>query len=235
MKRAPEQCVGPAGRHTLVERVADVGAGRVIALLEPLVTQQRRARLAEVLAQRLDSVTLVMDAPHDPHNGAAVLRSCDAFGVTRVHVVERHERFLAGRAVALGAQRWVEVLKYGEAASAVQRLRADGFALVATHPRGELGLSDLARFARLALVLGNEHAGIGSDLASSCAAGVRVPMRGFVESLNLSVTAAILVQAATAGRPGDLSPERRRTLYAAGLVQSVPRARDVLRARGLEL
>jgi len=207
----------------------------VVDVLEPLATAARRARLTEVIAARLRSVTVTMDAPHDPHNGAAVMRSCDAFGVYRIHVVERKETFSASGAVAKGTERWVDVLPHATVPSAVESLREDGYRLVGTHPEGELTPGDLVDIPRLALVMGNEHDGICEELAAACDLRVRVPMRGFVESLNVSVTAAILLSQATAGRPGDLDPLTQRRLYARGLALSVPRALDILEAHGIEL
>ncbi len=83
---------------------------------------------------------------------------------------------------------------------------------------------------RVALIVGHEHDGIRAELEHAAAHRVRVPMRGFVESLNVSVAAALLLRAATMGRPGDLPETDRRRLYARGLVRSVPRALDVLAA-----
>ncbi len=213
----------------------DLSPGVVVELLEPMVGDARRRRIQEVAGRRLDSVAVVMDAPHDPHNGAAVIRSCDAFGVSRLHVVERSEAFLVASGVTKGTDRWVEVVRHGGDATVVQTAHAADHALVTTHPEGRLAPEDLATLPRLTLVLGNEHQGISAELAGAARASVRVPMRGFVESLNVSVAAAILLYAATRGRPGDLSPERRQLLYARGLFRSVPRAAEVLdgfRARG---
>ncbi|HHH29475.1 MAG TPA: TrmH family RNA methyltransferase [Polyangiaceae bacterium] len=207
----------------------------VIAVLEPLAREERRARLQQVIAERLDSVTVAMDAPHDPHNGAAVMRSCDAFGVYRIHVVERVEAFSASGAVAKGSERWVDVVPHRDVASAVESLRRSGHVLVGTHPDGERTPDELASIPRLALVMGNEHDGICEELAAACEERVRVPMRGFVESLNVSVTAAILLSHATQRREGDLPTLTQRRLYAKGLTLSVPRALDVLAARGIEL
>jgi tRNA (guanosine-2'-O-)-methyltransferase len=89
---------------------------------------------------------------------------------------------------------------------------------------------DLASVERVALVLGNERDGIGDTLRAACTRSVRVPMRGFVESLNVSVTAAILLSAATVGRSGDLDEASRRRLYARGLYFSLTRAEDLLNA-----
>jgi tRNA (guanosine-2'-O-)-methyltransferase len=209
---------------------ADWTTEEVIRVLEPFVGERRRARIEEVVAQRLGSVTVLMDGPRDPHNAAAVMRSCDAFGVQELHVVPRDEPFVAGKMVAKGTERWVDVVHHEEPSAAVTALQARGFELVASHPAGELEPEALARIPRVALIVGHEHDGIREELEHAAAHRVRVPMRGFVESLNVSVAAALLLRAATEGRPGDLPQEDRRRLYARGLVRSVPRALDVLAA-----
>ncbi len=208
-------------------------AAEVVRTLEPLSTERRRARLKEVIAKRLASVAIMFDAPHDPHNGAAVIRSCEAFGVQTLHVVERIERFLAASSVSRSAEQWVDVVCHQTADAAVAAVTSAGLEMVAAHPDGELLPEDLAKIPRVVIVLGNERDGISEDLAERCAKRVRVPMRGFVESLNVSVTAAVLLASATRGREGDLGEEARARLYARGLFYSVPRAGDVLRERGL--
>lgn len=200
----------------------------VIATLEPFSGEPRRKRVLEVIQRRLGSVTVVMDAPHDPHNGAAVLRSCEAFGICELHVIPRAEPFLISQTVTKGTERWVEVREKPSAAMAAAELKARGFRLVATRPNGRLEPKDLRSLPRLALILGNEHDGISEELERAADDSVRIPMRGFVESLNVSVAAAILLHAATDGRPGDLSVEERRRLYAKGLIHSVPRALEIL-------
>lgn len=202
----------------------------VIATLERFSGEARRSRLLEVIGQRIGSVTVVMDAPHDPHNGAAVMRSCDAFGVSELHVIPRAEPFLISERVTKGTERWVEVRVQPSVAAAVSELRERGFRLIATHPKGRLLPADLAAVPKLALVLGNEHDGICEELERAADDSVRIPMRGFVESLNVSVAAAILLHAATEGRAGDAGSDAQRRLYARGLMQSVPRALEILEA-----
>lgn len=203
---------------------------RVIRLLEALVTDRRRERLLEVISRRLASVTVLFDAPHDPHNGAAVLRTCEAFGVQRLHVVERKETFLSAGSVSKGAEKWVDVRTYPSVAPALAELERLGMELVAADadPAAELVPADLRGIPRLCVVLGNERDGIAEELVASCKRRVRVPMRGFIDSLNVSVTAAILLSHAVEGRAGDLPVADQRRLYARGLYFSVPKAAEVL-------
>jgi tRNA (guanosine-2'-O-)-methyltransferase len=213
----------------LIERVERLDAPGVVRLLEPLVLERRRDKLLSVIGSRLASVQVLFDAPHDPHNGAAVVRSCEAFGVQFVNVVERKEAFLLAPSVARGSEKWIDVRRWKSSEEAIAAMKSDGLELVAAHPDGELAPEDLARIPRLGVVLGNERDGIADDLRAACTRRVRVPMRGFVESLNVSVSAAILLSAATSGRKGDLSEADRIRMFARGLYLTVDRAEDVLR------
>ncbi|HEX8796012.1 MAG TPA: RNA methyltransferase [Polyangiaceae bacterium] len=204
---------------------------RVIRLLEPLVTEGRRARLVEVIGRRLGSVAAVFDGPYDPHNGAAVVRTCEAFGVQRLHVIERPGTpFAMAHSVARGAEKWIDLVRHAGPATVIAWAQGASMPLIGADATGDLTPDDLRAMPRFALVLGNEREGVREEVARACAGRVRVPMRGFVESLNVSVTAAILLQAATHGRPGDLDEGERRRLYARGLYLSVPHAEDVLGA-----
>jgi tRNA (guanosine-2'-O-)-methyltransferase len=205
---------------------------RIIERLEPLALSRRCQRFEQVIAGRLGSVAVLLDELSDPHNRAAIVRSCDAFGVQELHSVQPAQDFSIHHGVAAGTERWVDVHTHENASLAVQHLEQRGFELVQTHPKGELMPEDLAHVPRLALILGNEHRGIDPVFAGAAARSVRIPMRGFVESLNVSVSAAVLLAAATLSRPGDLPLNARRHLYARALFHSVPRAREVLEAFG---
>jgi tRNA (guanosine-2'-O-)-methyltransferase len=214
-----------------IARAESYDPADVVRVLEVLVTEARRERLKEVIGRRLASVAAVFDGPYDPHNGAAIVRSCEAFGVQRLHVVERPSTpFTVARSVSRGAEKWVDVTLHAAAPSLVAWSKASGMPLVGAHPEGELEPEDLAAMPRVAVVLGNEREGIRDAVVEACTHRVRVPMRGFVESLNVSVTAAILLHAATRGRRGDLDDAARLRLYARGLYLSVPRAEDLMLA-----
>lgn len=215
----------------LSERIARLeqhDPATVVRTLEPFILDRRKERLKEVIGKRLASIAVLFEAPHDPHNGAAVLRSCEAFGVQSLHVVEKTETFLAASSVARGAEKWIDVVAHRSVPSALAATRGAGLPLVAARADGALLPEDLARLPRFTLVLGNERDGISRALEGACDHAVRVPMRGFIESLNVSVTAAILLSAATRDRPGDLDERTRLRLYARGLYLSTPRADELL-------
>lgn len=205
-------------------------AESIIEKLEPLALPRRRERFAQVIAGRLGSVTLLLDELQDPHNRAAIVRSCDAFGVQELHSVQPAHDFHIHHDIAAGTERWVDVHAHADASTAVEQLLSRGFELIETHPKGELLPGDLAHVPRLALILGNETRGIDPVMSGAASRRVRIPMRGFVESLNVSVSAAVLLAAATLPRAGDLPHASRRHLYARALFHSVPRAREVLEA-----
>jgi len=201
----------------------------IVRVLEPLVTSARLARIRGIVARRIGSIAVALDGPYDPHNGAAVVRSCEAFGVQQLHVIERAcTPFVVAKSVSRSAQKWLDIVCHSHSATALEWAKNAAMPLVAADPDGSLVPDDLATMPRLAIVLGSEHEGIRAEIARACVARVRVPMRGFVESLNLSVTAAILLHAATRDRAGDLHDEARLRLYARGLILSVPRAIDLL-------
>lgn len=233
-RKTPGVVKGSELLPALIKRVERHDPARVVELLEPLVLDRRAQRLRDVIGQRLESVQVVFDAPHDPHNGSAVLRSCEAFGVQYVHVVERLERFLTAPSVAKGSEKWVDLHHWSNVDDAILAMKDRGLELVAAAADGELAPHDLASIPRLALVLGNERDGIADALAAACTRRVRVPMRGFVESLNVSVSAAILLAHATVGRAGDLTEAERLRLYARGLYFTVDKADDVLREFAVE-
>src|SRR5258708_708858 len=132
-----------------IARAETYAPEHVVRMLEPLVTEERRARLREVIAMRLASVSVVFDRPYDPHNGAAVLRSCEAFGVQRLHVVEREGTpFAVARPGARSAEKWVDVACHASSATIVTWSRASATPLVATHPDRESAPDDLARMPR---------------------------------------------------------------------------------------
>lgn len=201
----------------------------VTEALTPLVTEARRRRIDEVVSRRKLSVVPVLEGLTDPHNGSAVLRSADAFGLQQVHVVPGPHGFPAAHRVSKGTDRWLDVIRHRTAESCLAWLKGRGYRVVVAAMGGARRPEDLRDFERLAIVFGNEHAGVSEAMRRGADDTCAVPMAGFVESLNVSVAAAVTLYAAAADRPGDLSPEQRAELTARFLLATVRDAPRIVR------
>lgn len=193
----------------------------IVAALQEVVLPGRLERLGAVAAARLGSVTVVLESVIDPHNTAAVLRTSDAHGVGEVHMIELGARPLLARRVTRGCERWMDIALHRSVAPCVGALRARGFELWLADMAGAATLEEVARRPRVALVFGNEHLGASAEMRAACAGTFAVPMRGMVESLNVSVAAGIALHAVTKDRPGDLGDGQVRALRARFLMESV--------------
>mgnify|MGYP001795284197 CR=1 FL=1 len=208
-------------------------AEAIVAALVPHVTPARWARMQAVAASRSYAVQPVLEAFHDPHNASAVLRSCDAFGIQRVHVVPGEEEFLAARKVSRGTDRWLELVAHEGIAPCLDGLKAQGFEIYVASMEGDVHPAELATVPKVAVVFGNERRGPSPTARALSDGTYAVPMRGFVESLNVSVAAAITLQAVMHGRPGDLTETERRALEARYLMTTLASAEAILRERGV--
>lgn len=201
---------------------------RVIEALEPLLTDERRVRIATCLARRTRTVVPVLEAIDDPHNVAAVLRSADAFGVQEVHLIEGPQEFLAARSITQGAERWLDVVRHRDPMVCVASLRSRGFRVYVATMDGEVTPEDLRAVPKVAVVFGNEQYGVGAAVQSVCDGRYTIPMQGFAQSLNVSVAAAITLFSATRGRSAGLAEDDCTQLRARFMMLSVPRADEVV-------
>jgi tRNA (guanosine-2'-O-)-methyltransferase len=208
----------------------------VCATLAPLLLDDRRARIDAAAAARLGGLRLVIENLHDPHNGAAVLRSAEGFGVQRVDVIESVEPFRFSSTVTQGCEKWLDVVRHPTLAHAIGALRGDGFALYAAVPGAAATVDDLDFARPAAVMIGNEHEGLTGDAIAAADVVFGIPMPGMTRSLNLSVAAALIVERAAQlrrralGRPGDLPDAAVLALRARFYAASV-RGADVVLAR----
>src|SRR5688572_15461143 len=200
----------------------------IIRALEPLLTDERRARIDTVLSERTRAVVPVLDGLYDPHNVAAVLRSADAFGAQEVHIIEGEEPLLASQRVTQGADRWLDVVRHRDPRACVRGLKERGYAVYAAMMDGTLEPDALAAIPRVALVFGSEHTGVSDAVLEQCDGRYTIPMRGFSQSLNVSVAAALTLYSATRGRGGDLGDAERESLRARFMWLSVDEARAIV-------
>ncbi len=204
-------------------------AAVVIDALARFITDERKARIESVIAGRTRRVLPVLERLSDPHNTAAVLRSADAFGAHEVHVIETKERFVASSRVAKGSERWLDLVCHADTDACVDALHARGYRVLIAAMDGQVEPQDLAALGRVAVVFGNEHAGVSAAMRARADGAYRIPMRGFVESLNVSVAAAITLSSALRDAPGDLDEADREGLRARFLFQSIDHADAIVR------
>ncbi len=202
---------GPDAIDRMIERL---GPAAVCAALAPLLTAERIAAIDRVLAARLGSVVPVVEDVYDPQNGAAVIRTAEAFGLQELHVVEPGVRFQAAHGITRGCHRWIDLHRWRDAALAIAALQARGFRVLATGPDAADTIADVAVDQPVAILFGNERSGLTARTAAACDGTVALPMYGFTQSFNLSVSAALALSQLAArrrallGATGDLAPAR---------------------------
>lgn len=216
-------------------------ADKIVTALEPYVSEARRTRIAEALATRTRDVTIVLEDVSSEHNASAVLRTAEALGVLEVHIVPRGSPFKLSRKVSLGTHKWLDLVRHESAADAYGKLKARGFSVWASDVHGEaVTLDELPNEGPIALVFGNEHAGLTREAVEAADGRFRIPMTGFVESLNISVAAAIttytvLSRRRAASTVRGLAPDDMRRLRATWYALSVRAAPQILGRAGIEL
>lgn len=205
-------------------------ASEVVRVLSPLVTEARLARMNAVIARRTRSLVPVLEDLLDPHNGAAVMRSSDAFGCHEMHIIEDEHKFAVSHPVTRGTHRWLELHKHDSTTSCIKHLREHGYKVFIAAMGGEHSPESIAEVPRAAIVFGNEHKGISDEMRAAADGAYAIPMVGFVESLNVSVASAISLYVASRGRHGDLSEAERETIRARYLLSQIKDAVRIVKA-----
>ena len=178
----------------------------LIKYLSGFVTENRLKRFNEVIAHRTRHLTVVLEDIYQPHNAAAVLRSCDCFGIQDVHVIENQNKFEASPDVELGSAKWITLHKYvndcsskiGVTESCIASLKNKGYKIVVTSPhKNDCTIEELDISDKTALFFGTEMRGATPIAFEKADAFVKIPMVGFTESLNISVSAAVTLNRLT--------------------------------------
>ncbi|WP_297792147.1 RNA methyltransferase [uncultured Eudoraea sp.] len=166
----------------------------LLAYLETFITPDRINRFKAVLAERTDYITVAIEDVFQMHNTSAVLRSCDVFGIQSIHVIEAKFAQDLDKNIAMGAEKWVDIQRYSTAKSCIDHLREQGYKIVATTPHTESCLlEDFDITDKTALFFGTEKEGLSEVVLKEADAKLKIPMSGFSESLNISVSAAIIL------------------------------------------
>ncbi len=216
------------------QAIARYGTEAVVRTLEPMLTPERIARIDAVLANRLTSVVTVVEDTYDPHNAAAAIRTTEALGLMELHVIEPNRRFSTATGVTRGAHRWLEIKRSTSATATIAGLASRGFKVYATLPDAPASIDDVPVDGPIAIAFGNEHDGLTPEAVAACTGAVSVPMFGFTESFNLSVTVGLAMsriagrRRAHLGAPGDLEAERHRHLRARWVALRIRAATKIL-------
>lgn len=176
-----------------------------LAFLGRFVSDHKKELIETNLHRRTRHITLVLEDVYQPQNASATLRTCECLGVQDIHIIENRNAYRLNPGVTLGAAKWVSLHRYNQteinnSAECVRRLRADGYQLVATalDPPARLPVYDtrsLPLETKTAILFGTEELGLQPDTVAACDACLRLPMYGFTQSFNLSVSVGITFDA----------------------------------------
>lgn len=169
---------------------------QLLEYLFSFISDNRRSRFDEIIQSRTRHITVVLEDIYQSQNASAVLRTCDCFGVQDVHVIENRNVYEVNDSVALGSSKWLNLYKYNSSENntldAFDTLKKDGYRIVATTPHTDDQLIDeIPLDGKIALVFGTEMKGLSQQAMDAADEFVKLPMYGFTESFNISVSAAL--------------------------------------------
>ena len=167
-----------------------------IAYLSEFMLPERFATMQRVVADRTRYMTVCAENTFHPQNASALVRHCEAFGVQELHAIEFLCGFQANLHIVRGTDKWVDIKRYGSTSEAVAHLKGEGYRIVAATPHTNDMTPDSFDVSKgkFCLVFGTEKQGISPEIMEVADEFIKIPMYGFVESLNVSACAAILIQ-----------------------------------------
>lgn len=184
----------------------------IIAYFEPFLTSYKWHHILEILALRTRFLTVMLEDIYQPHNASAILRSAECFGVQDVHIVEHEYQYRVNRDIARGAAQWLTLPRYTNTQVCLTQLQTAGYKIVATSLRpGAVPLPELPLTEKLVLCFGTEKEGLTNQVHEAADYWLQIPMVGFTQSFNVSVSAALCLY--------ELTGRLRRSPVAWGLTE----------------
>ncbi len=192
------------------------------------MNDRRVQKLRDVAETRQRGIVVILEDIHDPHNAAAILRTCDAFGIQNVwFIFEKEKRYnpkRIGKASSSSANKWLDLSVFGSTAAGIKALKQEGYHIMVTALTDtSVSLLDYSvSDEKIALVVGNEHDGVSETMLKGADTILKIPMWGFVQSLNVSVATAIVLweltkQRKARGNGWALSAHEQKRLLASFL------------------
>ncbi len=162
-----------------------------------IITENKKELFTKIAAERTNHITVVLENIYQEHNASAVIRSCDCFGIQELHVIEKGNAYKVQRDIALGAGRWVDMYNYDRgttvSSDCIQKLKSRGFSIIATTPHASETIHSLPIDQPMAFIFGTERQGLSEEMLALSDHQVKIPMYGFTESFNISVSVAIVL------------------------------------------
>jgi len=211
---------------------------KLLEHITAFITEDRRARFTEVMKHRTRHITIILEDIYQPHNASAVLRSCDCFGIQDVHIIENRNKYEVNPDVALGSAKWLTLYKYNKTqsntAACLLSLKDKGYRIVATSPhKNDFTPSTLPLDKPFALLFGTELQGLSEEAIWHADEFIKIPMFGFTESLNISVSAAVLLHSLTlrlrnSGLPFAINSQEQTDILIRWAAATVTRSNVIL-------
>jgi len=172
---------------------------QLLAYLEGFLTEERKKRFLDVLERRTKHITVAIEDVFQVHNASAVIRSCEVFGIQEAHIIENRFGQELDKNIAMGAEKWVDVVRHDTSKNCIEKLRENGYKIIATTPHTNTCiLENFQVEEKVALFFGTEKDGLSEEVLNEADGFLKIEMAGFTESLNISVSAAIILQNLTA-------------------------------------
>lgn len=163
--------------------------------LQTFLTERRKNLFEEIVLHRTRHFTVVTEDVYQLHNTSAVMRNCDVFGIQDLHVVEEIYGKRIDKEIAMGAQKWVSLKRYNTISDCIETLKQQDYQIIATTPHTEACyLKDFDFTKKSAFFFGKEGEGLSDTVMKQADGFLKIPMYGFTESLNISVSVAIILQ-----------------------------------------
>ncbi|MBN1184736.1 MAG: RNA methyltransferase [Bacteroidales bacterium] len=216
-----------------------VNKKELITYLSEFATDKRFEQFKEVIQYRTRYITVAIEDVYQSQNASAVLRTCECLGIQDIHVIENKNKYTLNPDVALGASKWINIIKHNQkknnSLQTISYLKENGYRIVATTPhKNECSLEEFnIENGRFALFFGTEMNGLTCDVIDNADEYLKIPMFGFTESFNISVSAAIILHHLTlrlrnSNIPWQLSDEEKDDILLNWLQQSIKKADRII-------
>ncbi len=164
---------------------------KIIKTLSPYLTEQRKSRIESVLQHRLESITLAVEHPSDINNALASIRTCEALGIATIHIISPEQDTQYIHSITKSAFYWVNIIFHNHLKDFLVVMKHEKRIITGATINAEKKLSEISIEKPICILIGNEKRGLSREAKSACDILFSIPMCGMVESLNLSVAAAI--------------------------------------------